>query len=871
MIRWTHKAGALAMAAGWALSLVMTSTAAAQTPPTPAAPQAKTVAIGPQYAAGGLQRFWFGDGYRHLWTTPVSLQVLDLKTTGGGLSPVRVVGQAQSMGLALRGADGKAYTFRSLHKHPERMLPAVWRKLWPAQIAQDQTSGTHPGAGLIQAALAESSGVAHTQPRLVVMPDDPALGQFRAQFANEVGTIDEFPQAGPNGAPGFMGATEILSSEDMWTRLMTGPEQRIDSRAVLRARILDLWTDNYDRHRGQWRWMRIPGQPLWLPLPEDPDFVLVHHDGVVANAMRGRVPDFLSFSEKFPGRLEGPLNNAYQVDRWVLTDLDRAAWESVAQEAVARLSDAAIDAAVSRLPAEWVRLDAGRTAGALKTRRATLVDYVMRVYGLEADTVNVHATDRDEVVTIARGADDAIDVSLTLSGATTPYYRRRFPANETDEIRVHLHGGNDRVTRSGPAGGPIRIRVVAGGGADVVDDSASGGTDVWRDAGTVEVKRGSGTKVREDVWVNPEPVKGAPWIEPRSFGHFTVAATEFGYSSEPGPIVGYSLTRTAWGFRTRGDSRSSQTVGLRVGTFDQSVQLDYVGRFRQSGSKVSWQVVSSAMRSRRSNFFGFGNDTVNAGDPERYRTRQALVRLIPTVRVEAGRRFEAYLGPEVAFSVARQAGGTALGELRPLGSGTFGNVALRGGLHMDTRKAGVAHAVTDLAASSQFGEVEEQIAGVSLDASAFTSPAVWDVKTAYHGADGVATAYLGTTTAHLALRLGGRKIWGDFPWFDGAFVGSQNNRGYAPHRFTGDASAFGSVSGRIWMGAVPVFVPIRVGLIGFADTGRVWLDGESSTVWHHTVGGGLMARPLATTTMVYAVIGHSKEGHRFYFGFGFPF
>ena len=128
-----------------------------------------------------------------------------------------------------------------------------------------------------------------------------------------------------------MGATEIVSSEEMWIRWLQGPENRVDSRALLRARVLDLWTDNYDRHRGQWRWMHIPGTPLWQPLPEDPDFVLVRHDGLVSAGIRGRAPDFLKFSRDYPGKLEGPLNNAYQVDRWLLTDLDAAAWEQVAE------------------------------------------------------------------------------------------------------------------------------------------------------------------------------------------------------------------------------------------------------------------------------------------------------------------------------------------------------------------------------------------------------------------------------------------------------------------------------------------------------------------------------------------------------------
>ena len=101
---------------------------------------------------------------------------------------------------------------------------------------------------------------------------------------------------------------------------------------------------------------------------------------------------------------------------------------------------------------------------------------------------------------MSRGADGAVEVAVKVSGgAADPYYRRRFVPAETDEVRIFLHGGDDRVERTGPAGGPIKVRVIAGGGTDVVDDSDSGGTDVWRDAGTLDVKRGSGTHVRDDA------------------------------------------------------------------------------------------------------------------------------------------------------------------------------------------------------------------------------------------------------------------------------------------------------------------------------------------------------------------------------------
>ena len=86
------------------------------------AQETKVATAGPEYGASPTLRRWFGDGYRDVWTTPISVPVLDLGKEAGGLEPVRQVGGLQTAGLAFRGADGKSYTFRSLHKEPERLL-----------------------------------------------------------------------------------------------------------------------------------------------------------------------------------------------------------------------------------------------------------------------------------------------------------------------------------------------------------------------------------------------------------------------------------------------------------------------------------------------------------------------------------------------------------------------------------------------------------------------------------------------------------------------------------------------------------------------------------------------------------------------------
>ena len=836
------------------------------------AEETRTVAPGPQFKAGGFHELVFGKGYRDLWTTPIEVPILDLQKTGGGLTPVRVVGQAQGLGLAFKGADGRAYTFRSLHKHPERMMPEEWRDRFPAKIAQDQSSHTHPAAGQILASLQAAAGVAHTNPRLVVVPDDPALGEFRKTFAGEFGTIDEFPLPAADGRPGFMDATEILSTTELWNRWLAGPENRIDSRAFLRARVIDLWLDNFDRHRGQWRWMRIPGQELLQPLPEDPDMVLVRHDGLVMRGMRGPVPKELKFGEKYTTKLEGPLSNNFEVDRWLLSDLDAAAWKEVATDLQGRFTDQVIDGALRQMPPPWHAISGKDTLAALVTRRAGLVDYVLSVYRYYAKEVDVHATDQAEVVTLARGADDSMEITIAIAdGGAAPWFRRRFLPSETEEVRVYLHGGNDRVTRTGPAGGPVHVRVIAGGGQDVVDDSKSGGTDVWADKGTADVKRGDGTQVRRNAWTNPAPVKDAPWLEPRSYGHRTTGGAIFAYHPDVEFILGYGLTRTKWGFRTQPALRIQSLRGA-ISTGVGTGKAEYSGTFRRVGSGLSLRLEAFASDIEQFNFFGYGNDSTGEPSEKAYRAEQAVLFARPTARFDLGRRLEAFLGPEVRYSDSSRSFDTILGSTAPYGIGYFTQAAVRGGVHFDSRqrpdtwaRMNITESVTDTGAG-------EQVTGVNVQASGFYAPEAWDVTDAYGGVDGALAAYAGSRRVHVAARVGGRKLWGDAPWFEAAHVGGMNNRGFRSHRFIGNSSLYGSLSLRGWLGRLPIpLLPSRLGLVGFVDTGRVWLENEDSDTWHTSYGGGILLQPVMAPVTVHVTAGHSDEGTRFWFGLGYPF
>jgi hypothetical protein len=440
-----------------------------------AASDTQTIVAGKEFDRGGKWRYWFGNGYRKAWTTPAALPVLDLSTEAGGLVPLRQIGGFQTEGLAMKGADGRGYTFRKLQKHPERVLPKEWQDSELKAIAVDQTAAAHPAATAIVGSLARAVGIRFYGSRLAVMPDDPALGEFRKTFGGTVGTFDEYI------TPGYDGITEIVSSFELWTRWREGgPENRVDSRAFLKARLFDLVVGNWDRHQGQWRWARVPGQTRWEPLPEDADQAFTRYGGRAIAAARNVVPRFMRYEGEYPKRIEGLTTNNYDVTRWLLADVEWPVFEEVARELAAQMTDAVIDEAMRQMPPEWYALDGAQMTRDLRQRRDGIVGYARKFYLHLADRVDVRGSDQADLARVQHEADGSLELTLSPLGADgaagAPYYTRRFSPKETQEIRLYMLGGNDRVVASGPRKGGIHVRVLGGAGSDTVDDSQTGGS-----------------------------------------------------------------------------------------------------------------------------------------------------------------------------------------------------------------------------------------------------------------------------------------------------------------------------------------------------------------------------------------------------------
>jgi hypothetical protein len=313
-----------------------------------------------------------------------------------------------------------------------------------------------------------AAGILHTEPRLVVLPDDAALGEFRERFAGTLGFFEE--RAITEHARPFAGALEIINSDELLIRVQRGPADRVDTRAFLAARLLDLLIGDWDRHRGQWTWARFGEEDVtyWTPIPEDRDQAFVRFDGLLLSLGRMTAPQLVNFGDYYPSMF-GLTWNGRELDRRFLVELEAPVWDSVASALQARLTDAVIDSAVAQMPRAFRRIDGMRMAHALKSRRDQLGDAARRFYLLLAQEVAVNGTDAAERVAVERFSDGSVEVALSPTAAglrNTAFFRRRFSPGETAEVRVYLHGGDDRALVVGDGSG-ITLRIIGGAGEDV--------------------------------------------------------------------------------------------------------------------------------------------------------------------------------------------------------------------------------------------------------------------------------------------------------------------------------------------------------------------------------------------------------------------
>ena len=819
-----------------------------------AVPESITVVAGPEYAAGGLHEWLFGKHYRALWTTPIRVEVLNLGTFAGGLSPVKQGGGRQTQSLRFRGADGREYALRSVNKDASRGVPPDLKATIAAKVAQDQISALHPAAAVVVAPLANAAGVLHSAPQLVFLPDDPRLGEFRSAFAGTLGLIEERPDENDDPTRAFAGALEIVGTVDVIRRTQKEPGNQVDSEGFLRARLLDVFLGDWDRHADQWRWAKVKDGDgfLWEPIPRDRDQAFILFDGLFPGIARQTYPHLLKFGPKY-GLPEGATWNGRDLDRRFLTPLSRPTWDSMAAELVALLTDEVIDSAVARMPAEYLAINGPVMRAALVQRRDGLPHEAGRYYRLLSGQVDLHATDHADSAAVIRIDGEHVRVQLFSEAARAsgapPYIDRTFSTDETSDVRLYLHGDNDRAVFEGKGSMPITVRAIGGHGEDVFDDPGKNGKVHFYDENDASTAIGHGVSTKP--WPNPDP--GVPG--PQDWGSLNTYAGLVAGAPDVGILFGASATFFRYGFRkVPYSSRWRFRLGYATGA--QTLNGDVLGDIRLANSATHFTILARGSGIATLNFYGFGNNTPQTGSSTFYRVRQNQFTLVPAVTFGLSQRATLMLAAKGMYSVTIDDQDRYIGSQTVLGTGDFGQIGAAAEFAW-TGKAPPAMTATSFAAT----------AGGSVYAP------VWSVPSTFGEVHAVVNwawnLYPKGPRPTLAFKAGGARVWGDYPFMNAAFIGGGATvRSLVYNRYAGDASLYGGAELRLRVAHVSALLASDLGVMGLVDVGRVFVAGESSDIWHPAYGGGIWFAFLNGRTRATVSMAGGAGTARFYFNFG---
>ena len=842
-----------------------------------------TVIPGPEYQAGWFHNIFFGSHWRDLWTTPLKVRILELDKFAGGLTPIKKGGGLQTKSLRLKGEDGQIWKFRSVNKDPSKLLPQELQETIADDIVQDQISTSNPMAPMIVSPLLEAVDLVEASPQLVYLPDTEMLGDFR-EFGEMLGFIEVHPSEGEDDEPGFEGAVDVKGTYKLLNYLEDKRSEKFNSKQFLKARLIDILLGDWDRHMDQWRWAKYSDdEKTWCPIPRDRDQAFAKYDGLFPSIAAYVVPQLNDFDFDYPRMVYLTWNGRF-LDRRVLTELDKPTWDSISTLVQSKLTDDIIDSSVSKLPTETYPIAARELLNKLKSRRDQFQNASNDFYRLINKFADVFCSAKNDYVEVNRLDDMTTEVFIYKRDKKTgdkkgnPLFHKVFDNKITIDLRIYLNDGDDKAVIKGECDYSPLVRIIGGKGKDeLIDESIVNGyfltitpfnavqrrTYFYDSDESTIVKSGSGTVY--DDFPEPEPANDDEKYEPRMIdrGHRWLIVPLFGFDTDNGITLGAGLQLSKYGFRER-PVDYMQDLFVSYSSIGGGT-IKYNGDFHSIArkGKLNIKVIYTTLFAIR--YFGYGNETTFSSElnkNEYYRVNQKLFTVFPMFYYNFSENYIGRAGLSFIYTDTKmnneellddfKYGTYGLGKLNPLG--------LHAGLEVDKRDNKI------MTKQGFFGD---------FYASFF--PKVFNIKESFYRAGGDIRGYVPMGLfkgATLALRAGGEKIWGEYPFYAASFLGGfENLRGYNRWRFSGDASLFGQAEVRIWLTKLKLILKNKFGMSLFAETGRVFVEGdfENSKKWHPSYGIGFWLSYLRDTIIVNTYVAASPDRLTFSFGFAMAY
>jgi hypothetical protein len=855
--------------------------------------QVVKVSASKQYHAGAWRKKMLGENYRKEWETEIEVPVLDISSEKGGLKILQRGGGQQTLSLRLEASDVKEYVVRSVEKYPEKAVPEMLRKTFAADLVQDQISASHPYAALVIPKLAEAVGIYHTNPNLVFIPDDSALGIYRKDFANTLAIFEERPADDWVESAFFGNSKKIINTSKVIESLQKDNDNEVDQRFVLKSRLFDMIIGDWDRHDDQWRWATIKDKKgnLFRPIPRDRDQAFFGNEGMIPAVWSRKwvLPKFEGFGDaiRWPSGLS---YNARYFDRSFITELSQDDWMSVARELKHSLTDEAIDSAIHQWPAEIYSIHGEQIIRNLKSRRDHIEQYAKEHYLFLCKETEVVGSDKPETFVINRKANKNLSVKMfKISKDGTrgkKLYDRTFKPDETKEVRIFGQGGTDQFILEGGSENKIKVRLIGGDGHDVLIDSLASSANgkkvfFYDQLGDYTIANHRHVKLKTSV----DPAVNE--YDRKAFVYDRLAPLVIGnYNPDDGVFIGGGFIGIVEGFRKQ-PFKQRHIFLASVAPATRSFNFRYQGKFVEVIGK--WNVeVDANLKSPNyvNNFFGWGNQSIF----------NKKIDDVPGINVRESIHYYRYRFEELRFDagISRQFGKASI---------KFGPSFQR--IEMEEPKASQTRFISDYANTKQpdlfnqyksFGGLSWEV-GVDLrNHPRFTRRGIYWITNgrsmaginaknnfaSYESSMAFCHSFRAASRLVFAARIGAGVNTGKYQFYQAQILdGKTELRGFRKTRFYGDQKMYSNFEVRLRLLNFRSYLfPASFGVLAFHDLGRVWYKDDGgvdptstsgkSNVWHKSIGGGLWFTPF-NLTVLSTEIGHSKEGNLFYVRLGFLF
>ncbi|MEN8703298.1 MAG: metallophosphoesterase [Polaribacter sp.] len=567
----------------------------------------------------------WGKRYRKYFGEKIVAPTVKLDTLYGGLTPLIRGGGHQSKSLRLKDKEGREYVMRALRKNAVQYIQAVafkdqyvegqFDKTYTESLLLDVFTGSHPYAPFTIGELADAIDIYHSNPILYYVPKQKGLGEFNADYGDELYMIEERTADGHGDKKSFGYADEMISTDDLRKNLKKDEKYVLDEEAYIRARLFDMLIGDWDRHQDQWRWAEFEEEDkiVYRPVPRDRDQAFsVFSDGILLNIFTRLIPD-LRGMRSYQEDIEKPrwFNlSGYPIDMTLIHKSDKKVWDAQVAIIQSQITDEVIETAFSKFPKEVNDKTIEDIKQKLIGRRKNLQDISNTYFNYLNKFQVIKGTNKDDYFEIERfvNGDTKITAYRIKDGDKADIiHQRRYQFNTTKEIWIYGLDDDDVFTVNGANGNKIiRLKIIGGLNNDTYEINKKEKVKVYDQKSKKNTYKTANIhkKITDDYDTNTYDYK-------KLKSQKNSISPAVGYNPDDGVKLGVKST-----FLVNSFERNPFTKKHNISTFyyfaTQGFELNYNSEYANILEK--WNLgfeTEFTSPNYALNFFGFGNNSEN--------------------------------------------------------------------------------------------------------------------------------------------------------------------------------------------------------------------------------------------------------------------